>query len=322
MTFTLFFHLDNDFRILTTPIHPAHLSKTPLHTLVLHPQSPSDLYSFIKGVTLLESVALHSELFPSIDRVLLVGIDSLDSIRDFIVQNVLALFPATHRPVVLFASELRGALCDRVMVRTGLWIDVQTVLHPNWHPTLFFPSMLESTLFKAGSYVYSHFYPDYRPKDAINMLIVHQRNKGAIENVEIVEAKLKERFRKQIRLETCFLQDFSVDQLIPMLGRTDLLMAITGNDLMQSIFMLPGSAVIEVDRNVPSASPYGEFVTGTGLSYLSIKANDVCHSKKKCPKKTMNLRNCTIEYEDCEKSVTEAIQLVREKKYREIFVIP
>ena len=322
MNSPLFFHLDNDFRILTTPIHPAHLSKTPLHTLVLHPQSPSDLYSFIKSVTLLESVALHSELFPSIDRVLLVGIDSLDSIRDFIVQNVLALFPATHRPVVLFASELRGALCDRVMVRTGLWVDVQTVLHPNWHPTLFFPSMLESTLFKAGSYVYSHFYPDYRPKDAINMLIVNQRNKGAIENVEIVEAKLKERFRKQIRLETCFLQDFSVDQLIPMLGRTDLLMGISGNDLMQSIFMLPGSSVIEVDRNAPSASPYGEFVTGTGLSYLSIKANDVCHSKKKCPKKTMNLRNCTIEYEDCEKSVTEAIQLVREKKYREIFVIP
>ena len=170
--------------------------------------------------------------------------------------------------------------------------------------------------------MYSHFYPDYRPKGAINMLIVNQRNKGAIENVEIVEAKLKERFRKQIRLETSVLQDFSVDQLIPMLGRTDLLMGVSGNDLMQSIFMLPGSAVIEVDRNAPSASLYGEFVTGTGLSYLSIKANDVCHSKKKCPKKTMNLRNCTIEYEDCEKSVTEAIQLVREKKYREIFVIP
>ena len=110
-------------------------------------------------------------------------------------------------------------------------------------------------------------------------------------------------------------------QVISMFS-IDILFSVHGAGLTSVVFMLPGSAVIEVDRNVPSASLYGEFVTSTGLSYLSIKANDVCHSKKKCPKKTMNLRNCTIEYEDCEKSVTEAIQLVREKKYREIFVIP
>ena len=309
-------------RILTTPIHPAHLSKFPLHTLVLHPQSPSDLYYFLKGVSLLETVALHSELFPSIDRILLVGIDSLDGMRDFIMQNVLAFFPANRRPIVLFSSDVRGVLCDRVMVRAHELIDLQTVLHPNWHSTLIFPSMLESTLFKAGSYVYSHFYPDYRSKEALLMLIANRRNKGAIENVEIVEAKLKERFRAQIRLEVCSLHDFSVNLLIPMLGRTDLLMGVSGDDLMQSMFMLPGSVVIEVDRNAPSLSLYQEFVTSTGLSYFSLKANDVCHSKKKCLKKTMNLRNCTIEYQDCEKRVAEAIQIIREKKYQDTFVIP
>lgn len=170
--------------------------------------------------------------------------------------------------------------------------------------------------------MYSHFYPDYHSKKVYNLLIANQRNKGAIENVEVVETKLKERFGKQMWLEVCYLMDYSVDQLVPMLGRTDLLMGVSGNDLMFSIFMLPGSVVIEVDRNVLSTSLYGEFVESTGLSYLSLKANDVCHSKKKCPKKTMNLRNCTIEYEDCEKSVGDALRIVREKKYQDISVIP
>ena len=104
---------------MTTPIHPAHLSKSPLHLLIVNPLSFSDLLTFMKGVNLLESVALHCELFPPIDTVLLVGDKPLDRFQDFAVRNLLALFPNQLRPQVVRSSSFHGVLCDRVVVSDG-----------------------------------------------------------------------------------------------------------------------------------------------------------------------------------------------------------
>ena len=187
-------------------------------------------------------------------------------------------------------------------------------MHVDWRRDVLFPSLLESVVFKASAYVYSHFYPDYS-SDRLSMLMAKRVHAGVIVHFSTLLESLKMRFRTWMEIESIYLHEHSMDLLIPMLGKTDVLFAVTGDELMYCVFMLPNSAVIEVRLDSRPASEYQSVAVSTELEYLSLPSSEVCAGKGKCTKRSKLQKNCTVEYAECEKKVAQALTIVKGKKY-------
>ena len=59
--------LVNPFKVVTTPLSERQLVKKPMQLLVAHPRSVRNAYQFLEGTSMLAHIAMHPEIFPSVD---------------------------------------------------------------------------------------------------------------------------------------------------------------------------------------------------------------------------------------------------------------
>lgn len=111
------------------------------------------------------------------------------------------------------------------------------------------------------------------------------------------------------------------EEIVTIMGKTDILLSVYSSDILYSLFMLPKSVVIEVFPPFWDEHEYGTFISNVGLQRILFRTNgEVAKACKKKPNSNdcwirgMRDRNITVSLHDALIHVWNALSLV-DKKY-------
>lgn len=121
------------------------------------------------------------------------------------------------------------------------------------------------------------------------------------------------------------LSDYLLEDIIIILGNTDILISAYSSTLLYSLFLLPYSVVIEIYPPFWNEEEYSNYVKNVGLFHIPLRTNGevlpACKKKpnsRECWMKGMRDRNMTVSLHDLKVHVFNALTYVKKYKYSQI----
>lgn len=121
----------------------------------------------------------------------------------------------------------------------------------------------------------------------------------------------------KVQFETLNLKELSVDEVIRSMVKTEILVAAYGSELIVSLYMLPGSAVIEMMPPFWEDAQYRNYVTSLGLKHFPLRTvgevSRICSKRPdsfECYTKGTRDRNMTLSLHDATVMVWRAREAV------------
>ena len=118
------------------------------------------------------------------------------------------------------------------------------------------------------------------------------------------------------------MEELTIDEQIRVFMNSDILLAVYGSEMVNALFMLPQSAVVEIYPPFWDDNQYSQYVISLGLAHFSLHTtgpmSKVCQKRPdsfECYTKGIRDRNLTVSVQDAMILWWKARTLVLEHKY-------